>query len=94
VLISTIGLRNERWVEDALCTQVDPILFYPDQSESAEPAKRVCALCPVKRECGSYALAADELYGVWGGMSEMDRRSWRINNDRVTRLPRASRGVA
>lgn len=60
--------------EDALCLQVDPDLFFPDSGQSAEPAKRICRRCPVRAECLEYALRHGERFGVWGGLSERQRR--------------------
>jgi len=62
------------WVSDALCAQTDPEVFYPQVGGSTRRAKSVCAACPVLAECRNYALATGELDGVWGGLSENDRR--------------------
>lgn len=62
------------WVLDGLCAQVDPEAFYPDKGESTAAAKSVCQGCPVRAECLSFALENRERYGVWGGLSERDRR--------------------
>ncbi|MGW3888916.1 WhiB family transcriptional regulator [Micromonospora chokoriensis] len=63
------------WRERALCREVDGELFYPDKGESNREAKRVCGRCEVKTECLEYALGADERWGVWGGLSERERRA-------------------
>jgi len=65
------------WREHALCAQVDPELFYPDLGQSAAPAKRICGACEVRTECLSYAMAHGELFGVWGGTTEVDRKLMR-----------------
>lgn len=70
------------WTLDALCAQIDPDLFYPEQGASAEPAKRVCARCPVAWQCLTAALVRNEPHGVWGGTSPRDRN--RILSDRDT----------
>jgi WhiB family redox-sensing transcriptional regulator len=62
------------WRRDALCAQVDPVLFFPESGESVQPAKKVCAQCPVTAECLEYSLAHHERYGVWGGTSADQRR--------------------
>ena len=62
------------WRSQALCAQVDPELFFPEKGGSAEPARRVCLRCPVTRECLEFALEHDERFGVWGGLSEQERR--------------------
>lgn len=63
------------WTASALCAQTDPEVFYPEKGESTLPAKRVCARCPVRSECLEEALSRNERYGVWGGLSERERRA-------------------
>jgi len=67
------------WWPLAACRSADPDLFFPiSQSGPAamqiQRAKAVCARCAVRSQCLRYALAADPLQGVWGGMSEEERR--------------------
>jgi WhiB family redox-sensing transcriptional regulator len=70
-----LGERSRSaWWRDALCAQVGPEIFFPDQGASALPAKRVCAGCPVRSECLAEALGRGERFGVWGGLSERERR--------------------
>ena len=64
-------------MDRALCTQVDPELFYPAPGSTAAPAKRVCRQCPVADACLAYALEHDERWGVWGGLSERQREKLR-----------------
>lgn len=62
------------WYEQALCAQVDHELFYPEKGGSTREAKKLCASCPVRETCLEYALDNEERYGIWGGVSERDRR--------------------
>ena len=62
------------WMLDALCAQTDPDAFFPEKGESARQAKSVCWTCPVRIECRDYAVARNERFGVWGGLSEQERR--------------------
>lgn len=62
------------WRDKALCAQTDPEAFFPDRGGSVREAKRVCRACEVRAECLEYALEHDERFGVWGGMSERERR--------------------
>jgi WhiB family redox-sensing transcriptional regulator len=62
------------WHEQALCAQTDPEAFFPEKSGSTREAKRICSRCEVRSECLDYALGHDERYGVWGGLSERERR--------------------
>ena len=65
------------WQDRALCTQVDPEIFFPEKGGSTREAKRVCQACEVRAECLEYALGIDERHGIWGGMSERERRRLR-----------------
>lgn len=60
------------------CADVaDPDVFFPDRSEAATEALRVCVSCEVVRACATYALTTRERHGVWGGLTERDReRLW------------------
>lgn len=62
------------WQERALCAQTDPEAFFPEKGGSTREAKRVCSGCEVRGECLEYALAHDERFGIWGGLSERERR--------------------
>jgi len=62
------------WQERALCAQTDPEAFFPEKGGSTREAKKVCQTCDVKAECLEYALGHDERFGIWGGLSERERR--------------------
>lgn len=62
------------WQERALCAQTDPEAFFPEKGGSTREAKRVCVSCEVRAECLEYALQNDERFGIWGGLSERERR--------------------
>lgn len=62
------------WQERALCAQTDPEAFFPEKGGSTREAKRVCLGCEVRAECLEYALLNDERFGIWGGLSERERR--------------------
>jgi WhiB family redox-sensing transcriptional regulator len=67
------------WRNKAACLDADPELFFPSGSTGAalmqiEQAKAVCKQCPVMRECRQWALETGQQDGVWGGMSEEERR--------------------
>lgn len=65
------------WQADALCAQTDPEAFFPEKGGSTREAKRICEGCEVRSECLDYALANDERFGIWGGLSERERRKLR-----------------
>lgn len=65
------------WQQQALCAQTDPEAFFPEKGGSTREAKSVCFSCSVRAECLEYALLNDERFGIWGGMSERERRRHR-----------------
>ena len=73
----------QSWQEQALCAETDPEAFFPEKGGSTREAKRVCGGCAVRTECLEAALANDERFGIWGGLSERERRRLRLQR----RLP-------
>ena len=65
------------WQSDALCAQTDPEAFFPEKGGSTRDAKKICASCEVRSQCLEYALQNDERFGIWGGLSERERRKLR-----------------
>ncbi len=77
ILMTVITEADEEtaaWQGRALCAQTDPEAFFPEKGGSTREAKSVCKVCEVRQECLEYALAHDERYGIWGGLSERERR--------------------
>lgn len=72
-----LGEEFPEWQERALCAQTDPEAFFPEKGGSTREAKKICVGCDVKSECLEYALAHDERFGIWGGLSERERRKLR-----------------
>lgn len=68
------SVRHLRWSQAAACLDADPGLFFPGPTQSAAPALQICAKCAVEEHCLQYALAIDEPYGIWGGMTASRRR--------------------
>ena len=62
------------WQERGLCAQTDPEAFFPEKGGSTREAKKVCLTCEVRNECLESALMNDERFGIWGGLSERERR--------------------
>ena len=73
--LSTVA---DSWRLDALCAETDPEAFFPEKGGSTREAKRVCTGCDVRAECLEYALSNDERFGIWGGLSERERRRLRL----------------
>jgi WhiB family redox-sensing transcriptional regulator len=83
VFLGVPGVRREApvedenalsWQSDALCAQTDPEAFFPEKGGSTRDAKRICTTCDVRDQCLEYALQNDERFGIWGGLSERERR--------------------
>ncbi|MGW0738098.1 WhiB family transcriptional regulator [Streptomyces sp. NPDC002851] len=71
---STGPLDHESgWRELALCAQTGSEFFFPEPGSSVREAKQICLACEGRAACLEYALANDERFGVWGGLSEKER---------------------
>ena len=70
--------EEEAWRLNALCAETDPEAFFPEKGGSTREAKRVCVGCDVRAECLEFALRNDERFGIWGGLSERERRRLRM----------------
>ncbi len=74
---------SRAWQQHALCRSDDAEVFFPPlhfehkpQREAREAkAKAICARCPVRAPCLEWALATGEQHGIWGGLSELERKS-------------------
>lgn len=67
------ALAPPAFVQDAVCSQTDPELFFPEKGGSTKDAKSVCLACPVRVRCLTWAMQTDQRFGVWGGLSEKER---------------------
>jgi len=88
------GPKND-WQAKAVCRDEDPELFFPVGTtgpavQQIAEAKAVCQRCPVIAECLAWALKSGQGYGVWGGMSEQERRSLKRNRTRPSRAKAAA----
>ena len=66
--------EESHWWDQANCLGVDPDLFFPERGASTREAKAVCRGCVVQMDCLDYAIENSEKFGIWGGMSERERR--------------------
>jgi WhiB family transcriptional regulator, redox-sensing transcriptional regulator len=82
--------EDRSWQNYANCLGVDPDLFFPERGASTREAKEVCRGCVVREHCLEYALVNGEKFGIWGGMSERERRRIR----RARALERRRLGAA
>ena len=72
---------DRAWQSRANCMGVDPELFFPERGASTREAKEVCRGCVVREDCLEFAIANGEKFGIWGGMSERERR--RVRRARI-----------
>ena len=79
--VEAIEEPDKSWQDQANCLGVDPDLFFPERGASTKEAKEVCRGCVVREECLEFALSNGEKFGIWGGMSERERR--RIRRQRA-----------
>jgi WhiB family redox-sensing transcriptional regulator len=73
--------ERPEWMLFAACRAIDPSevdRFFPSSGGSVAAAREFCERCPVQAECGRYAIDNRVRHGVWGGMSERDRRRARV----------------
>ena len=69
--------REQPWRAEAACRNLDLEMFFPTSDEETGQAKAVCETCPVREACLEYALATHQEDGVWGGLTEAERRRLR-----------------
>lgn len=82
-MTTPVFINTEPWTEHAACKDTDYELWFPKAGDNGQRAKRICAGCPVRQQCLDFAITNEE-YGIWGGMSEHQRRE----HIRATRPPR------
>lgn len=70
-------LSDQDWRAHGLCAGTDPDLWFAVGAREHKLAKRICRSCPVRMECLAYAMDAPVDHGVWGGMTERERRRYR-----------------
>lgn len=69
--------RDQDWWEQAVCSQVDPEIFFPVPGGKHTTAKLICRSCPVREQCLEYAQAHRLRDGIWGGLSDRERLALR-----------------
>jgi WhiB family redox-sensing transcriptional regulator len=90
------GTNSFEWMEQALCLDEDPELFFPLGNTGLallqiEEAKSVCRKCDVRDVCLQWALEAGQDFGVWGGLSEDERRALKLRAGRTGRIALGTR---
>lgn len=69
--------REQDWKLQGLCNQADPEAWFPDKGGANAEVKKICGRCPVRLACLQYALDTKQAWGVWGGLSEFERKALR-----------------
>lgn len=71
------------WMKDSLCLEHPDVAFFPARGQDTRPAKQICATCLVRDECLTFALDSGEHFGVWGGLSERERKRLHPGRERT-----------
>jgi WhiB family redox-sensing transcriptional regulator len=87
-LIEALAVDELLWQDYANCRGADADLFFPERGASTRRAKSICKACDVRIDCLEYAIVNGEKFGIWGGMSERERR--RVRRERMIAARRAS----
>jgi WhiB family redox-sensing transcriptional regulator len=69
-----VAADDRAWVSKALCTEADPDALFV-RGTAQRKAAVICRHCPVVQECGAEALDSKVEFGIWGGMTERQRRA-------------------
>lgn len=80
-LVEALAIGELSWQDYANCRGADADLFFPERGASTRKAKSICAECEVKQQCLDYAIEMGEKFGIWGGLSERERR--RVRRERA-----------
>jgi WhiB family transcriptional regulator, redox-sensing transcriptional regulator len=87
-LIEALAVDELSWQDYANCRGADADLFFPERGASTRRAKAICKACEVKGKCLDYAIDNGEKFGIWGGLSERERR--RVRRERIVAVRRVS----
>jgi WhiB family redox-sensing transcriptional regulator len=87
-LIDALAVDDLAWQDYSNCRGADADLFFPERGASTRKAKAICNACQVKAECLEFAIVQSEKFGIWGGLSERERR--RIRKERTIAARRIS----
>lgn len=70
-------MSDDEWMVEGTCTTTDPEMFFSQQAPEIRAAVKICSECPVRVLCANYAINTNQEYGVWGGLTEVDRKQLR-----------------
>ena len=89
-LVELLATDDLAWQDLANCRGADPDLFFPERGASTRTAKGICRECSVQAECLEFAIVSSEKFGIWGGMSERERRKIRRERAAIAAQRRVS----
>lgn len=89
-LIDALAVDDLSWQDYSNCRGADADLFFPERGASTRKAKAICNACEVQTECLEFAITQSEKFGIWGGLSERERRKIRKERSIAARIRRAS----
>ena len=67
-------LDERPWAVFAACKESPSVSFFPQTKDEERAAIAICTICPVREDCLDHALTTRERFGVWGGLTEKERR--------------------
>ena len=73
-------IGRPEWMHTGACHGFPEHIFFPARGASTAPAKAICAICNHRQQCRDHALTQPEKFGIWGGLSEYERRRMRPRN--------------
>jgi WhiB family redox-sensing transcriptional regulator len=85
-LLEVLDTEDLSWHDLANCRGADPDLFFPERGASTRTAKSICRQCAVRDECLEFAIISSEKFGIWGALSERERR--KIRRERADQAKR------
>ena len=85
---------GEEWQDLGACRTLPVEIFFPPAEQEAEEAKSICALCDVRQTCLEFAIAAGERFGIWGGLTTVERRSLMAKRRNLARQAKVDEIVA
>jgi WhiB family redox-sensing transcriptional regulator len=77
LVLSQAPILDQDWRSSGLCAATDPDLWFAVGAVEHREAKSICRRCPVRSQCLAYAMEAPVDHGIWGGMTERERRRYR-----------------
>jgi WhiB family redox-sensing transcriptional regulator len=89
-LVELLTTDELAWQDLANCRGANPDLFFPERGASTRTAKGICRECSVQTECLEFAIVSSEKFGIWGGLSERERRKIRRERAAIAAQRRVS----